>query len=336
MDAENFEWQKEVAYGLHNLAVMDQKRGRPEAAERSIQAEIALFQGWLEQNPGSTELRFEAADSISWMGSLAVAQGRLVDAEPYFNRQLQMLSANMSAEPDNSNWKIYSVYALNLLTDVQKLQGKHGDAIASAQSAIKLASPLLAHPANNEWRATPARSYLNRAEILANQNTESALDDAERAEALLLTTVEAEAKSERFIDGLVRAHNQIARLALLRSDLEKAHSKLQASQTLMKQAWQDTPTETLRIRLAETRLLQGDLASRTGEKLAANTHWADVRELLADGNIETIPFARLDPLLRAQLALGDADGSKRSGKRLASAGYSPPHPFPLDTAMAAR
>ena len=109
---------------LYQEVVMDHKRARYTAAEESIRAEVALFLGWLKRHPDDPALRFEAADSISWMGSLALAQGKLADAESHFARQVEMLRANMAAEPDNTHWKVYSVFALNLLTDVQKLRGR--------------------------------------------------------------------------------------------------------------------------------------------------------------------------------------------------------------------
>lgn len=337
MDPDNFDWQKEVAYGLHNLAVMDHKRARYAAAEQSIRAVVALFLGWLKQHPDDPALRFEAADSISWMGSLALAQGKLADAESHFARQVEMLRANMAAEPDNTHWKVYSVFALNLLTDVQKLRGRTAEAQTSVATAIGLASPLLARdPSNNEWRATLARCHLNRAELAAAAQPDRALEDAAHAEALLLTALAAEPKSQRTIDGLARAHNQLARLALARGDIGTARVKLAASQALLAPAWKDAPNETLRTRLAETRLLQGDLAQRTGQPRVAHAAWAGVRALLEDGGSDRIAFERLDPLLRAQLALGDRDGAARSRQRLDAAGYRPLHPLPVGTPVAAR
>jgi eukaryotic-like serine/threonine-protein kinase len=337
MDPGNFDWQKEVAYGLHNLAVMDQKRGHLAAAEESMQGEIALFLGWLKQQPDNPELRFEAADSISWMGSLALAQGRLADAESYFSRQVEMLQANMDADPDNSNWKMYSVFALNLLTDVQKSRGRHEAARARVEEAIGLASPLLAQdPANNEWRATLARCHLNRSELDHAAQPDRAMEDAAYAETLLHAALAAEPKSQRTIDGLARAHQQLARLALSRGDLETARAKLAASQALLEPAWQDAPNETLRTRLAENHLLRGELARKHGHEPAADSAWMQARQLLLEGGPDAIAFDRLDPLLRAQIALRDRAGAARSRQRLDAAGYQPLHPFPADTSLAAQ
>ncbi len=337
MDRGNFDWQKEVAYGLHNLAVMDQKRGNHVAAEKRIQEEITLFLGWVKQHPEDTALRAEAADSISWMGSLAQAQGRLSDAESYFMRQLEMLQANMAAEPDNANWKIYSVFALNLLTDVQRYRGRHQAAWASAEASIGLAAPLVAQdPSNNEWRATLARCHLNRSELASSLQPGKALEDAQYAETLLLAALAAEPKSQRTMERLARAQNQLARLALVRDDVEVTRSKLAASQALIEPAWRDTPNENLRTRLAETRVLQAYLARQNGHAPAAKAAWEQVRDLLQDGEIDGLPFERLDPLLRAQLALEDFDGAARSRQRLDAAGYQPMFPFAAGPPVAQR
>src|SRR5690606_25216750 len=42
MDRGNFGWQREVAYGYHNLAVLDDAQGRTAAADRALRQELAL------------------------------------------------------------------------------------------------------------------------------------------------------------------------------------------------------------------------------------------------------------------------------------------------------
>ncbi|NUS60791.1 MAG: toll/interleukin-1 receptor domain-containing protein, partial [Lysobacter sp.] len=49
MDPKNFDWQKEVAYGYHNLAVLQEARGDHEGAERAMKRELELFHAWAKQ-----------------------------------------------------------------------------------------------------------------------------------------------------------------------------------------------------------------------------------------------------------------------------------------------
>lgn len=337
MDRDNFDWQKEEAYGLHNLAVLDQRRGRFDAAEDSILKEIGLYRRWVSHKPSDLELRFEAADSISWLASLDLAQGQLADAESGFTQQVEMLRANMAVDPDNTQWRRYSVYALSLLADVQKQRGKRVPAGTSLAAATALASSLSAHdPSNNAWRATLARCHLYRSELDTLDHPIEAFEKAAAAESLLSTALATEPKNQNAIDSLARAHNQLARLALLRGDLEAAREKLAASQALIEPAWQDAPNETLRMRLAEIRLMQGELARDSGQKAAAESAWRHVVQLMQDGATGPISFARLDPLLRAQLALGDSEAAARTRARLDAAGYRPLQPFPAGTPIAAR
>ena len=78
------------------------------------------------------------------------------------------------------------------------------------------------------------------------------------------------------------------------------------------------------------------VAAATALPRVADAAWAGVRALLEDGGSDRIAFERLEPLLRAQLALGDRDGAARSRQRLDAAGYRPLHPLPVGTPVAAR
>src|SRR5678810_1012014 len=69
MDRGNFDWQKEVAYGHHNLAVLQEARGKHAEAEAAMKRELSLFRRWMEQRPTDNQTRFEAAATLSWLGT---------------------------------------------------------------------------------------------------------------------------------------------------------------------------------------------------------------------------------------------------------------------------
>ena len=88
MDRRNFGWQREVAYGHHNLAVLDDSMGKHAEAEKAIREELSLYREWLKDQPENLELRDEAATAASWMGGLMLRQGRLREAEAFYQEQL--------------------------------------------------------------------------------------------------------------------------------------------------------------------------------------------------------------------------------------------------------
>ena len=103
MDRSNFAWQREVAYGLHNLAVLDESRGHIDSAERALTDELKLYRVWLQQHPHDTALRFEASNVISWLGTIAARKGRLEEAEAFMNEQVEAMQRNIAEEPATWN-----------------------------------------------------------------------------------------------------------------------------------------------------------------------------------------------------------------------------------------
>lgn len=332
MDRHNFKWQKEVAYGLQGMAVMDKKLGRTAEAERSMQQQLAMYHDWLKQRPADPELRFEAANVLSWLGSLALEHGRLGEAGNYFEEQVRELQQNMSAEPDNATWKDASGAALTLLADAQKQHGRLAPARANLAKATALASALHAQdPSNNEWRAALARSLLAQSELEALDRPRNATKVAKLAESLMLAARARDPASQPVTTSLVWAHDQLARLALSRGDQGAAARQVKAALALAVPTWGAKPSESLRLHLAQAWLLQGELARRGGRTVDAENAWNRARALLLAGTKTQVPFNRLDLLVRVLQRLGHASEATPHRQRLEAAGYVPLPPWPDKT-----
>ncbi|MEO8811048.1 MAG: toll/interleukin-1 receptor domain-containing protein [Rhodanobacter sp.] len=334
MDRSNFDWQKEVAYGLQTLAAMDEKMGRTTAAERGMREQLAMYRRWLVQRPADLQLRFEAANVLSWLGSLALEQGQLAAASGYFLEQANALKHNMLAEPGNANWQADSVDALALLASAQEHLGQRVPARATLASATALAAALYARdPDNNDWRAALARCRLSQSELEAAAGQSSAMENAALAESLLLKARAVDPKSQPVMESLVHAHDQLAQLDLSGHDLRAADKNVASSLALIEPAWKAGQKEGLRVYFARTRLLQGDLAQREGRPVEAGAAWKDAETLLLGVPNQEVPFGRLEILARALQRLGhDADAAPYL-RRLTVANYVPLQPWP-DRAMA--
>jgi eukaryotic-like serine/threonine-protein kinase len=329
MDRDNFDWQLEVAYGLHNLAVMDERRGRFADAERSVREEIDLYRHWMRERPDDLTLRANAADAMSWLGTLMLRQGELATAEPYFSEQVEALQRNVADDPANATWKDYSVRALLLLADAQAQRGRLDEARASIATATPLAASLAAQdPANNGWRTWLAACRWWQAQLIAGSDPDRALVEATAAESLLRQAHETEPRIQRVLVWLVRSHQQLARLALARDDLAGARVQAAAAQALIEPAWAAEQNTELRLVLAETRVLVGLAADRAGRRDRAVAAWESARELLLPTPGSDPAFDRLDPLVRALHHLGLHDEARPYMKRLDAAGYVPLDPWP--------
>ena len=337
MDRSNFDWQKEVAYGHQNLAALDESRGHDASAERAMQAYLQLLRGWIQQRPTDLELRFEAADAVSWLGGLALKQGRLADADAYFVEQNNAMRRIVHEDAQDPRWKQERINALLLLADVQAQQGRVAEARTSIEAAEPIAATLTAQdPANIPWRVSLGRCRWWQAQLDAVQRASGAEETAEAANRLLSTANAAEPTNENTLRWLLRARNLQAQLALERGDVPPARRHLAAAQALIEPAWRAAQNEALRMWMAKTRLLQGEAAQAQGDTAAASAAWNEARTLLLADASAGLPFSRLDPLVRVLLHLGQADQAAKHRQRLETAGYRPLHPWPTPQEIAMR
>lgn len=329
MDPGNFAWQRELGYGLHNLAVLEDAAGRYAEAERQMRAELELYRDWVAQRPDDRLLSSEMSDVASWLGSLALRQGRLEEAEAYFVEQNEVLHALVSEDPRNARWKEQRHDALLLLADAQAQRGRLDEARASVEAAGQIGAALATQDAsNNYWRQTRGRSRYWEALLQAASRPATAAAIAADATAMLAAAQATESKSERVLSWLVRSRNLEAWLALERGDLATARAQVEAGRALLEPAWLENPSELLRQRLCQTLLLQGQVAARAGDTAEATAAWTEARRLLEDEAGSELPYARLDPLVRVLQYLDLTPEAEPHLQRLERSGYVPMQPFP--------
>ncbi|GAB3362875.1 hypothetical protein GCM10027431_01480 [Lysobacter rhizosphaerae] len=337
MDRKNFDWQREVAYGHQTLAVLDERRGRYPEAERAVREELALYRTWTAQHPDDTALRFEAANVLSWLGTLSAQQGKLADAEAFFTEQLAGMQRNLAAEPANAKWQDLRVNALYLLVEAQAQRGRRNEALANILAATTSADALAKQdPANNLWQSPPAICRWWHAQLIATSDSAMAIKLADEAAAIATRARTAEPKNERVLRWLVMARNLQAQLALAQGDSRGAQAHAAEALALLEPAWRDAPNETLRLVLANSRILAGEGAQAAGDDIAARADWQQAERLLTTDAGDALPFERLDPLVRTLLHLGRAAEARLHQQRLTAAGYVPLRPFPPADRIAAQ
>ena len=329
LDPSNFDWQKEQAYGYHNLAVLDESLGRYVEAERAMSAQVGLYRQWLRERPQDLELRFGAANLFSWLGSLAMRQGHLAAAEPAFAEQVEAMRRNATEEPRNVRWQEYLLDALLLLADAQAQRGRLEEAGANVTRASAIAEALSAQdPANNYWRLSLGRVRLWQAQLSAVSPSAASSALAADAAAVLRAAHSAEPHNRHVLNSLLRALHLQADLALALDDLARAREHLVAARGLVEPAWRLEPSEVLRLWLARTRVLQGEIALREGAREASTDALIEARDLLLTDAAPEVPFGRLDPLVRTLRLLDQPAEAAPYLQRLERAGYVPLRPFP--------
>ena len=214
MDRKNFDWQKEVAYGHHNLAVLQEARGKHAEAEHAMKRELALFREWIDERPTDHQLRFEAATVVSWLGTNAEQQGRYEEAEAYFKEELRDLTRLRRADPDNVKWREEWVDAQLLLAGTSSKAGDFAQARAATEAANREADALVKHdPTNRKWQAALGIARYWRAQLASAATPKEAVPIAREAEATLAAVHAAEPKDVRVNIWLERTRKLQGQLA---------------------------------------------------------------------------------------------------------------------------
>ncbi len=337
MDRGNFAWQKEVAYGHHNLAVMDEGRGLHARAEQAMREELTLFREWMRQRPDDTALQFEGSTVVSWLGSSSAKQGKLRDAADFFSEQVRVLKRLRGAEPANVRWSEELTYALVQRAGVQAQRGRVDDARRDVDEATALAAALARQdPDNRRWRVAHGITLAWQAQLDAAERPAAAEAQARAAQALFAGVNPIETKDVLALRWLARTQIALARLALARRDLEGARVQLREANAVLDASGAASDDDSLRVLRADALVLAGEAARLSGDEAAAERAWRHAREILLAETPGALPFPRLDSLVRVLRHLGQDDEALPHRERLASSGFVPLTPWPATTAVAAR
>jgi tetratricopeptide (TPR) repeat protein len=336
MNPDNFDWQREVAYGRENLAVLDQSRGRNKEAEQGFRSELALYHGWLKKYPNDTGLRAEAANAASFLGSLALADGRLDEALARFREVADGYSRNRKTEPDNAEWKKNWLDTQIHLAHTQATQGKFADARRSVAEASALAATLAAHdPSNREWQHALGYSHWWTARLLSPTDPERAVQEARAAEDLFAAGHRADPKDKAFLRWMAKSELLLAELGLQRGDVAGAGNMIGQAEAKLAPMWKEEPSDDVRILLARALWLRGMAAQAGGRGSAAQDAWSRAEHLLRDRLGNPPEFDRLELLVRVlQAQHRDADANAYLA-RLEESGYVPLPPWTSSASLTA-
>ncbi len=115
-----------------------------------------------------------------------------------------------------------------------------------------------------------------------------------------------------------------------------ARKHLSATRDLIDPAWQAKQNEVLRLWVARTQLLEGEVAHVERNADVASAAWTQARQLLLVDAPTPLAFNRLDPVVRALQYLGRTTEAMGHRQRLDAAGCVPLQPWPPLPTVAAR
>jgi eukaryotic-like serine/threonine-protein kinase len=325
MDRNNFSWQKEIAYGYQVLAVLDESLGHYAEAERAMLSQRTLYTGWLKAYPKDMALVFEAANIASWLGTLAINQGKLDVAEAFFAEQVTATGLLVEREPQNANWKDTRLEALLLLTDVQILRGRMTLAQESAKLALQIGEALHAQdPKNMEWLLSLGKCHL-KAALLMGGNTE---DHLAKAVSMLNRAQQSDPKNAKTTHHVVIARLFQGEQALARNNASQALAFVNEAKSILDPAWKTSPTEVFRLDKARILILEGETFLSQGKRGEADQSFNQAMQLLREHTGAELPFRRLNDLVRVMHFLAQKEQAEVHRNRLAQSGFVTTKPYP--------
>ena len=328
MDRTNFAWQREVAYGQSNLATLAMARSHDQQAEQIFKTTYKLYLGWMKTHPHDTGLREEAANIASYLGTLAMQDGRLPEARARFTEQLADISANRAAEPNNAQWKSEWPNARLFLVQAQANTGEGAAARRGAADATALAEVLSKQdPTNKEWQRQLGTDYWWQARLDAESAPVQSEKEGRSAMRIFAAAHAVEPTDSLALRWLAKSQVLLGELAWRRGALDEASSWLSRADAELtralasqqnKDAWWMLP--------AELRLLQGNVAAQRGDLITAHAQWSQAEHLLRDRG-DPPAFDRLDLLVRVLLAQHRDAAATPYMATLNRSGYVPLYPW---------
>jgi hypothetical protein len=186
--------------------------------------------------------------------------------------------------------------------------------------------PYLATRWNREWQVGLGICRWWQAQLEAVTLDAKAESEARDAERIFAAAHADEPKDQWVLKWLARTYNLQSQLALAGGRTAEASERSAMASELL-EPQRNHPDESTRIVLADTLLLAGETAQRTGDLSAARAAWQRAQELLLADATNPLPFSRLEPLVRALQHLDLEPQAQPHRERLATAGYVPLRSF---------
>jgi hypothetical protein len=319
---------------LDQLAIAHSNAGRVfEAREAMADARreyLAVVQGYetlTRLDPDKLDWKAELGYAHGNLAQLALKEGRLEEAVVERIADQRAKASLAAVDPTNNNRREDLAAADAALGEILLASGAIEDAHAFAQSGLDGAEALLAvDPTSTDWlqMAGDAGTRLARIQRMRGQLAEAArLDEAAIARLRLLSGKDA--SNVVWQRKLAQAEAEHARLLLAQARVRDARDEAFAADAIVARSVKETSEDhAATLLLADMQVLVGDIAAASGEAEAARHAWSRAEGMLAESTQTLREPGALDTLVRARLALGDADRSRDDVQRLAAMGYAQP------------
>lgn len=308
----------ELSYAQNNLATLDFRERRLDAARDRFIESAALKRRVLAQRPADESVAADLADTLTWIGSVEEAETALASAAKYHREALDALQTLRQQHPDDQRWRHRYAFARIHVAGLALAQGDVPAASAeSGQAHRDLLELSQADPTNAQWRQNAAMAAIYYGLALEFAGDRQRASEMQRAGLTLLDPTEKLATPGS--DGKHLQFTARFRLALLRQrdDAAAAAADLDALLRDLDATKVDT---NLHVSALTARAEQ---ALRRGDSKAANADAEQALALLQQAGPSNEATA-LDARMRVLALLGRSADARKLAIQLQTAGFRHP------------
>jgi tetratricopeptide (TPR) repeat protein len=332
VDPGRDEWVVEVAYGHHNLAVLDLEEDNFSFANAGFMRELNILERLALRDDKSLALDVQIADTTSWLGNIAVAQGDLTQAEMYFERAAADQKDISLAAPDDRGKQFSAAYALIRLVEVAFMTGNLQRAEDLINEAVSVFDGLVNHdPENLRWLRSAAKAHILDAYLhAANGDWLGAWLLINAATGPLDVLVTRGKSNINLFDHLADAYYLQALIELSLANPEGGLLSTEKALGWLEVIQKTTPLNDERVgRLANIYIVKGQLEAAAGDSDAALEAWQQATTLLVARVTVSASPVLLDPWVRVLTLTKRVDEAENTRGLLRASRYLPLFAWPI-------
>ena len=325
MNSDNDDWLNEVAYGHHNLAVIDFESGNLQEAFDGFQHEVAILSKLMEKSVDPVYIT-GLADANSWIGSIYLNLGNLASAKEYYKDSLEIHQSLYLKNTDNLKYYSYVAYAYQKLASIQILQGDMDSALVSLDAVEPIIHSLLEiENASLDWQRLKIRNNVKRSYVFVSQKRwDDALTITESALADFDTLLHGLEKDYGVLELLSNCYYLKATALFNINNFSDAMSTINNGIDISMLMSKETQLNDERLgTLGSSLVLRGSIYASEKTFDLANQSWQESLSLLSERIQRTRSPFILDPWIRANKYLGKEEGITEAINTLAENGYQP-------------
>jgi eukaryotic-like serine/threonine-protein kinase len=291
--------REQQARALQTIGEVARSRADPNGAHRALMLAKSLLDINLAHGHESTTLLKDLGTDAFWLGQLSLDQGRLEEAEIWFQQYQSYSNRMMAREPENVDAWIEVSYANNSLGSIAQARGDNRAAATAFERSIALKRWALARrPNDHVLRAELADSlsWLGSARQ-AEGELRQAIELFEQEQAELKALRSAAPTELNWTDRLVGAIRRHASLLAATGNDSAAADELRAAAALAQSLTQRDPTNLLWQRaVLNVQTLAAEIQANLGNLRGA----MELQTATATG---LTSLTRLDPANQAWMLL---------------------------------